>query len=462
MAQIKTPEFPESVHEASVGAWFKTTGDAVGVGEAILELHTDKAVQEINAIEDGVITAILRQVDEIVHPGDPLFEFTPATDIGASALESGDAPTDSASVEPESPDPEPAVVATEADEDIAVASVDEAPEISDLIEFEVAQPIPMSSSIVEDERDQSWEMVEIESEDAPTEEVADTVSVAGTLTELDDTPSDPSSTDSDQDVRDIPSEESSGETAEGAGQPLIEAEQAAVSARPSQRVKLTRRQLTAARRMVEVKQNTVMTTTFNEVDMTQIIDMRSRHGERFLAQHDVKLGFMSFFVKAVCAALKSYPVLNAEIQDEELVLKEYYDVGVAVASERGLVVPVIRDADEMTFGEIELAIRGFAEKASTGSWSLSDLAGGTFTITNGGVFGSMLSTPILNPPQVGILGMHNIIERPIAVDGEVAVRPMMYLALTYDHRIVEGAHAVQFLRLVKESLEAADVLLLGT
>ena len=204
-----------------------------------------------------------------------------------------------------------------------------------------------------------------------------------------------------------------------------------------------------------------MTTTYNEVDMYEVIRIRREFGEQFMATNGVKLGFMSFFVKAVLNGLKSFPILNSELEGDELVFKEYYDIGVAVASDQGLVVPVIRSADQKSFADIENEIRSFAEKARTGSFSLADLVGGTFTITNGGVFGSMMSTPILNPPQVGILGMHNIVDRAVVVDGDIAIRPMMYLAVTYDHRVVEGAQAVQFLMRIKQSLESAELLMLG-
>lgn len=450
MTQITTPEFPESVHEASVGMWFKAAGDTVAVGEVLLELHTDKAVQEINAIQAGTVTALLKQVDDVVRPGDPLCEFEPAT-----SNEQVDATTED-SQEAERATSESDAETSETREDESSDSV--VRDFPDVIELEVAQPIPMSTGMTKIDASHVEGLVELRSaelpnitgpnEDLPTEGI-ETHSSPTRQTDIDSAPPElPSPTG--EEVQTHP--------------PLNEAESGhdVAAHNPYKRVKLTRRQLTAARRMIEAKQDTVMTTTFNEVDMLQIIEMRSRHGERFLSQHGVKLGFMSFFIKAVCAALRSYPVMNSEIQDDELLIKEFYDIGIAVASEHGLVVPVIRGADEMTFAEIELAIRQFAQKASNGSWSLEDLLGGTFTITNGGVFGSMLSTPILNPPQVGILGMHNIVERPVAVKGQVAVRPMMYLALTYDHRIVEGAQAVQFLRQVKESLEAADVLLLGT
>ena len=458
MVQIKTPEFPESVYEASVGAWFKSVGDELKAGDAILELHTDKAVQEINATEDSVLTAVLKQVDDVVMPGDVLCEVeladdvadeSPAADEGAPAPVTADEqPVTSANTELE-----PAAESEPSEAELVASE-------SDVIKIEVAQPVPMGGSTTVADPFVAANVLELD-EAPPSEAVEE---MAG----LQEVEEEQASDDSPEMMVEEPVPDAVADTQEPASadgppenQQLTEARES-VSARPVERVRLTRRQLTAARRMVQVKQQTVMTTTFNEVDMLQIIDMRTRHGARFLEQHGVKLGFMSFFIKATCAALKAYPVLNSEIDGDDLLRKQYYDIGVAVASDRGLVVPVIRDADTMSFSQIETAIRGFAEKAGSGAWTLSDLAGGTFTITNGGVFGSMLSTPILNPPQVGILGMHNIVERPIAVDGEVTVRPMMYLALTYDHRIVEGAQAVQFLAHIKASLESADVLLLGT
>ena len=234
-----------------------------------------------------------------------------------------------------------------------------------------------------------------------------------------------------------------------------------VDDKPVRRERLSRRRLTTARRMSQVQAEAVMTTTYNEVDMYEVIRIRRDFGPQFLETNGVKLGFMSFFVKAVLNGLKAFPILNSELDGNELVYKEHYDIGVAVASDHGLVVPVIRDADDKSFADIETEIRGFADKARTGSFALEDLVGGTFTITNGGVFGSMMSTPILNPPQVGILGMHNIVDRAVVVDGQITIRPMMYLAVTYDHRVVEGAQAVQFLMRIKDSLESAELLMLA-
>jgi 2-oxoglutarate dehydrogenase E2 component (dihydrolipoamide succinyltransferase) len=223
---------------------------------------------------------------------------------------------------------------------------------------------------------------------------------------------------------------------------------------------MSRRRQTIAARLVEAQQTAAMLTTFNEIDMSAVMELRKRRQDSFTARYNIKLGFMSFFVKASIGALKAFPAVNAEIEGNELIFKHYYDIGMAVGAPEGLVVPVLRDADRLSFAEIEQKIKDFAQKAKDNTLSLEDLRGGTFTITNGGVFGSLLSTPILNPPQVGILGLHKIEERPIALNGQVVIRPMMYVALSYDHRIVDGREAVQFLVRVKELIEDPEALLL--
>ena len=230
---------------------------------------------------------------------------------------------------------------------------------------------------------------------------------------------------------------------------------------PEERVKMTRLRLTIAKRLKEAQENAAMLTTFNEVDMREVMSMRSTYKDEFLKKYNVKLGFMSFFVKACVIGLKNYPAINAEIQGEEIVYKNYYNISIAVGTDRGLVVPVLRETDEMSFADIEKNIGELGQKARDGKITIEDLQGGTFTITNGGIYGSMLSTPILNPPQSAVLGMHNIIERPVVVDGKVEVRPIMYLALSYDHRIIDGKEAVSFLKIVKESLEQPKRLFLN-
>jgi 2-oxoglutarate dehydrogenase E2 component (dihydrolipoamide succinyltransferase) len=233
------------------------------------------------------------------------------------------------------------------------------------------------------------------------------------------------------------------------------------SDRREERTRMSRRRRTIAQRLLEASQSTAMLTTFNEIDMSAVMDIRKRHNEEFQKRYEVKLGFMSFFVKASISALKAFPQINAEIAGEEIVFKHYYDIGMAVGSSEGLVVPVLRDADRLSFAEIEQRIKDLVAKTEQGKLSIEDLRGGTFTITNGGVFGSLLSTPILNPPQVGILGLHKIEERPVALNGQVIIRPMMYVALSYDHRIVDGREAVQFLVHIKQVLEDPAWMLVG-
>ena len=230
---------------------------------------------------------------------------------------------------------------------------------------------------------------------------------------------------------------------------------------PEERIKMTRLRLTIAKRLKEAQENAAMLTTFNEVDMHEVIAMRNKYKEEFQKKYSVKLGFMSFFVKACVVGLKNYPVINAEIQGDEIIYKNYYNISIAVGTDRGLVVPVLRSTDEMSFADIEKNISLLGEKARDGKITIDDLQGGPFTITNGGIYGSMLSTPILNPPQSAVLGMHNIVERPIVINGNISIRPVMYLALSYDHRIVDGKEAVSFLKIVKECLEKPERLFLN-
>jgi 2-oxoglutarate dehydrogenase E2 component (dihydrolipoamide succinyltransferase) len=234
---------------------------------------------------------------------------------------------------------------------------------------------------------------------------------------------------------------------------------AAPGARSETRERMSKRRATIARRLVEAQRTAAMLTTFNDVDMSAVMALRARRKEAFQKAHGVGLGIASFFVKAAVGALKAFPAINAEIQGDEIVFKHYYDIGMAVGAEGGLVVPVLRDADRMSFADVELAIRDFATRAGNGTLTLEDLKGGTFTITNGGVFGSLMSTPILNPPQVGILGLHKIADRPTVVEGQVVVRPMMYVALSYDHRLVDGREAVQFLAKIKDYVEDPALML---
>lgn len=422
MEEIVAPDFGESVFEASVGQWFKSTGEYIEIGEPIVELHTDKAVQEINAVQSGTIGTLFKKLDDVVRPGDALCEFQP---------------TDSNTSEKPSKEPDDVVD----NEEIEIA------QLNTIDESGIDEAPDVATGSDEDEgyvEIQFSTFAEIPSAPIPANREVDTEHQDSNATIIDDSPIEtaPSATQSE-----MPSE-------------ISELSQIVVD-KPVRRERLSRRRLTTARRMSQVQAEAVMTTTYNEVDMYEVIRIRRDFGPQFLETNSVKLGFMSFFVKAVLNGLTAFPILNSELDENELVYKEYYDIGVAVASPHGLVVPVIRNADKKSFAEIESEIRVFSEKASTGSFALEDLVGGTFTITNGGVFGSMMSTPILNPPQVGILGMHNIVDRAVVVGEQITIRPMMYLAVTYDHRVVEGAQAVQFLMRIKESLESAELLMLA-
>ena len=398
---VVVPQLGESLVEATVGSWLKKVGDPVAMGEPLLELETDKVNLEVAATSSGVLADIQAEPGATVAPGDILGHV----EEGATAAEPAAAAAPAA---PAAPAPVEGVSAE--------AAVRATPAVRRLAE----------------ERGVSIESVAATGAGGRVrrEDVERAVEPAA---------------------------------AKKAPAPAPAAEPAAVPAAGGgrvERVRMSRRRLTIARRLVETKQNTAMLTTFNEVDMTAAMALRSRWRGAIQERHGVRLGFMSFFTKAVVASLKQFPRLNAEIDGDDMVLKQYYNIGIAVAAEGGLVVPVVRDADRLAFYEIEAEIARLAEKARTNSLQLSDLQDGTFTITNGGVFGSMFSTPILNGREVAILGMHTIQKRPMAVEDEVQIRPMMYLALSYDHRIVDGSEAVRFLVTVKQLVEDPERLLL--
>lgn len=407
--QIRVPELGESVLEATVGRWLKKEGDRVEVGDVLVELETEKVNLEVGAEQAGVLAHILRQEGEDVQIGDVLGE-------------------------------------------IETTATEEAPEQEKIVEH--AAPVTVQNIVTEA---QTQDRVDGERATSVATRMAreqgvDLAQVHGTG---------PSGRVTKSDVESYVAQQ------QQTAQPLqekVEREPAPISPvsadRREERMRMSRRRRTIARRLVEAQHAAAMLTTFNEIDMSAVVEIRKRRKEDFKQRHGVNLGFTSFFVKASIGALKSFPRLNAEIDGDDIVLKHYYDIGIAVGAEEGLVVPVLRDADRLSFAEIETRVKTFAEKAQAGTLSIDDLRGGTFTITNGGVFGSMLSTPILNPPQVGILGLHKIEERPIAHDGQVIIRPMMYVALSYDHRIVDGREAVQFLVRVKELIEDSETLLL--
>jgi 2-oxoglutarate dehydrogenase E2 component (dihydrolipoamide succinyltransferase) len=438
--EIKVPELGESVVEATVARWLVSEGDTVKAGDAVVELETDKVDLEVRATTDGVLGAILVQEGTDVQIGDVL-----GTINGGAAAESAQAETpEETQSEGGRPEKE-----TPAESKPAPSAEDEADEEAD--EEAVAaggeRITPVAKRMAQEEGIDPGAISGSGAGGRVTRQ-----DVERHLRGREGQAVEPAQEAEPQPKQAAPPPSRAGESAQSIFQrPNTEREE---------RVKLSRRRRTIAQRLVEAQHNAAMLTTFNEVDMTAVMEIRRRRRTSFEEAFGVRLGFMSFFTKAVIGALKAFPQVNAEIDGDEMILKRYYDIGIAVGAEEGLVVPVLRDADRMSFAEIEKKIRELAKKSQDGTLSLSDLQGGTFTITNGGVFGSLLSTPILNPPQVGILGLHKIQERPMVVNGEIVVRPMMYMALSYDHRIVDGREAVQFLVKVKEFIEDTEQLLL--
>jgi 2-oxoglutarate dehydrogenase E2 component (dihydrolipoamide succinyltransferase) len=409
MADIRVPTLGESVTEATIGRWFKHTGDSVSVDEPLVELETDKVTIEVPAPAAGVLAEILVKDGETVAPGALLGQIkegagAPAKASAAPAAASPPA----AKPAPPPPQPAPAPTAPKA----APAAAPLAPSVRKL-----AAESGISASTVpgsgKDGRVTKGDML-----DAIARAVQTPTPVA---------------------------------------QPAAAVQARAPSppddAAREERVRMSRLRQTIARRLKEAQNTAAMLTTFNEVDMGQVMALRAEYKDLFEKKHGVKLGFMGFFVRACVQALKDIPAVNAEIDGSDIVYKNYYHVGVAVGTEKGLVVPVVRDADRLSLGEVEKKIADFGRRARDGTLSIEEMQGGTFTISNGGVYGSLMSTPILNAPQSGILGMHKIQERPMIVDGAIKPRPMMYLALSYDHRIVDGREAVTFLVRVKELLE---------
>jgi 2-oxoglutarate dehydrogenase E2 component (dihydrolipoamide succinyltransferase) len=443
--EIVVPEMGESVVEATVSRWLKKEGDHVAVGEAVVELETDKVNLEVGAEQAGILVSVERQEGEDVQIGDVLALLEAESSDGREGARQKTAEELAETREQAEAEAEEAVEAGESAEDGAEPTERE---VSEKERAEESPPekteekvTPMARRLAR-EHDLDLARVPSSGERITREDVERYLGQLEAETEDEPEP------------RAAPEEEKQA--------PRAEARPSSVSERAAreERSRMSRRRQTIARRLVEAQQSAAMLTTFNEIDMSAVIDLRQRRRDSFQERHRVKLGFMSFFVKAAVGALKQFPQLNAEIDGNEIVLKHYYDIGMAIGSEEGLVVPVLRDADRMSFAEIERTIEAYVEKVNDGSLSLEDLRGGTFTITNGGVFGSLLSTPILNPPQVGILGLHKFEKRPIVSKDEIVIRPMMYVALSYDHRLVDGREAVQFLVRVKELIEDPETLLL--
>ena len=415
MVEVVVPTLGESVTEATIGQWLKKAGDAVDRDEAIVELETEKATMEVNAPQAGVLTALEAQEGDTVEIGALIAVITAGAGAGAAAPP---APTPSA----------PAPAPSETGDAGGLA-------------------MPAAAKMIADHGLDAAAITGTGKDGRILKEDVQAFIDAGGKR-----PAAPAAP---------PAPAASGTVA----LQIPAFERPAAPARPQkdreERVRMTKLRQTIARRLKEAQNTAAMLTTFNEVDMSALMAMRNQYKDKFEKRHGVRIGFMSFFVKAAVAALQELPAVNAEIDGTDLVYKNYYDIGVAVGSPQGLVVPVVRDCDTLSFAEIEKGIGDYARKARDGKLTMAEMTGGTFTLTNGGVFGSLMSTPILNPPQSAILGMHKIQDRPVAVNGKVEIRPMMYLALSYDHRIIDGKEAVTFLVRIKEGIEDPGRLLIG-
>ena len=420
--EIKVPPLGESLVDAVVGQWLKQPGESVSRGETVVLLETDKVNLDVTAEEDGVLSRIDKNEGDVVTVGEVLGLVS---GDGAPAASNGAAPKADPVAAPAPPPAAPAPVAA-------------------------AAPAPAPAAAAAADADAGGRAAPAVRRLAEEHHV-DLAAVVGTGTDGRITR---------EDVLLAARKGTAAPSAKPTTAATPAAQSAPAAAGREERIRLTRRRQTIAARLVEAQQTAAMLTTFNEVDMSAVMDLRARRKDAFKEKHGVNLGFMSFFTKASVGALKAIPDVNAELQGDELILKKYYDIGIAVGTDEGLVVPVVRDADRKSFAEIEQDIVDLATRARENKLAISELLGGTFTITNGGIYGSLMSTPILNTPQVGILGMHAIQQRPIAVNGEVVIRPMMYIALSYDHRVVDGKGAVQFLVKIKELIEDPETLLL--
>ena len=430
--KIVVPALGESVTEATIAKWLKSVGDTVEVDEPIVELETDKVNLEVPSPVSGTIGDIKHKDGEVVEVG---------AILGSIQANGKDTVQEIKKIEP----------------DVKIEEVKDPPkkEVEKIVEE--VKPLELEEEI-EDETSSEEEPLVL------TEEIPSNGSRKNNLSNTLSPSVRKIVAENKIDLKSIQGSGKDGQVLKGDLLNLM-----SKSPKPSERkikfgqeerIKMSRLRQTIAKRLKQAQENAALLTTFNEVDMANVIKMRKDYQDDFVKKYGVKLGFMSFFVKASIEALKLFPAVNAEIDGEEIVYKNYYNISFAVATDKGLVVPVLKNADEMSFAQIESEIKTISEKARDGKLSIEDLQGGTFTISNGGVYGSMLSTPILNLPQSGVLGMHNIVDRPVVVDGGIKVRPVMYLALSYDHRIIDGKDSVSFLKLIKEKLESPEKLFL--
>ena len=422
MTDMIVPELPESVSDATVAAWYKSEGESVTAGETLIDLETDKVMLELEAEVSGVLGQILKPAGSVVVSGEVL-----------GVIQVGDAVA--TVVPPETDAVQPAVEPPIEAQPVASA----------------AQPVAPAGAQRQLQKHSPTVRRLLQAHQLTGHEVVGT-GKAGRLTK--------------EDVqRYLAAPSVSVEAVQSApvssAPQLAQPSSTASGARAPRRVPMSRLRARVAERLGESQKNAVILTTFNEVDMSAIMALRKRYQPEFQAKHEIKLGLMSFFIRATVEALKAFPIVNASVEGQDILYHEYFDVGVAIASPRGLVVPVIRDVDQLSMAEIERSIKDFAMQAKDHKLTVESLTGGTFTVTNGGTFGSMLSTPIINPPQSAILGMHNMVKRPVVVDDQVVIRPMMYLALSYDHRIIDGSDSVRFLVMIKDLLEDPTRLILG-
>ncbi|EJP74118.1 MAG: 2-oxoglutarate dehydrogenase complex dihydrolipoyllysine-residue succinyltransferase [Gammaproteobacteria bacterium] len=398
---IKSPTFPESVADGTIATWLKNEGDAVTQDEVIAEIETDKVVLEVVAPSNGILTKIIKAEGDVVQSAEKIGEFSDET-----------------------VDTDKAELIEDSSNEVAEETQ---PILEKVSEIKADKKIaPAAKKIIKEK--------ELDVENIKSSGKGNRVTKADVINHLDQEVSNKNTDSNTLSVK---------------------------SGRQEKRVPMSRLRSTIAKRLVSVKQETAMLTTFNEVDMLPIKELRKKYGQEFEKEHGVKLGFMGFFVIAAVQALRKFPIVNASIDGQDIVYHGFQDIGVAVSTERGLVVPVIKDADSKSLPEIEKSILEYSLKARDGKLAIEDMQGGTFTISNGGIFGSLLSTPILNAPQTAILGMHAIQDRPVAIEGEVVIRPMMYLAMSYDHRLLDGKEAVSFLVSIKEQLESPERLLLN-
>jgi 2-oxoglutarate dehydrogenase E2 component (dihydrolipoamide succinyltransferase) len=422
--EIRVPQLPESVADATLVAWHKQPGDSIRRDENLADLETDKVVLEVPAPANGVVREIRVKSGTVVTSGQVLAVIEEGDTAATMPVKLSSAAMAAA-----------AQAAPQAEAEAGRDGSKLSPSVRRLVEENRLDPAAIPASGRDGRLTKADVVGFLDRKPAATPPVAAAAASAAPAAAI--------------------------AAAARAPAPRPAPSPAPAGGRAEQRVPMTRLRARIAQRLIEAQSTQALLTSFNEVDLTEVQELRARYKDRFEKQHGVKLGFMSFFVKACIEALKRFPVVNASVDGSDIIYHEYYDIGVAVSTDRGLVVPIVRDADSKGFAQIEKEVADYARKARDGTIALADLTGGTFTITNGGVFGSLMSTPIVNAPQSAILGMHKIQDRPMVVDGQVAVRPMMYLAVTYDHRIIDGREAVQFLVAVKEALEDPGRMLLG-